>query len=102
MDVSVVGSGGGHRLAGDGPITELANAYLAHLEVRGFSPNSVRGYAYDLLNFSRFLVERGIGPADVVPHDLFDWLDWQAHSAGSEPVARSFASAAGGHPSRRP
>ena len=78
MDVSVVGSGGGHRLAGDGPITELASAYLAHLEVRGFSPNSVRGYAYDLLNFSRFLVERGIGPAGVVPQDVFDWLDWQA------------------------
>jgi integrase/recombinase XerC len=78
MDLSVVVEEGGHRLRGDGPVTDLANAYLAHLSARGFSPGTVRGYAFDLLNFGRFVAARGIGPADAVPSDFFDWLDWQA------------------------
>ena len=78
MDLVVVHDDGGHRLDGDGPITEVANRFLAHLRTRGFSPGTVRGYAFDLLNFSRFLVGRGASLADVVPTDLFDYLDWQA------------------------
>jgi site-specific recombinase XerD len=78
MDIAVVRTDDGHRLLGDGPITELANRYLTHLGAKGFSPATVRGYAFDLLNFSRFLQSRGAGLADVVPTDLFDWLDWQA------------------------
>jgi site-specific recombinase XerD len=78
MDVAVVQTDEGHRLSGEGPITELANRYLAHLGTRSFSPATVRGYAYDLLNFSRFLQDRGAVLDDVVPTDLFDWLDWQA------------------------
>lgn len=78
MDVAVVRTDEGHRLSGDGPITDLANRYLAHLGARSFSPATVRGYAFDLLNFSRFLQGRGATLADVVPTDLFDWLDWQA------------------------
>jgi len=78
MDLIVVHDDGGHRLDGDGPITEVANRFLAHLQTRGFSPGTVRGYAFDLLNFSRFLVGRGASLADVVPTDLFDYLDWQA------------------------
>ena len=82
MTVSVVRiDGGGYRLDGDGPITEVANRWLAHLEVRCFSPGTVRGYAFDLLNFSRFLVERNIAAVDVVPTDLFDWLAWQSKPA---------------------
>ena len=85
MDVVVVRTEEGHRLSGDGPITELANRYLAHLGTRSFSPATVRGYAFDLLNFSRFLRERGASLADVIPTDLFDWLDWQAKSATKPP-----------------
>jgi integrase/recombinase XerC len=80
MDLRVVRSDGGHCLDGGGPITELANRYLTHLGTRGFSPGTVRGYAFDLLNFSRFLAERGASLIDVVPTDLFDYLDWQARS----------------------
>jgi integrase/recombinase XerC len=78
MELRVVVGAGGHRLCGDGPVTGLANAYLAHLQSRGFAPGTVRGYAFDLLNFCRFLGERGLSVDDVVPSDLFDWLDWQA------------------------
>ncbi len=85
MDVAVVRTEEGHRLSGEGPITEVANCYLAHLGTRGFSPATVRGYAFDLLNFSRFLRERGATLADVVPTDLFDWLDWQAKQATKRP-----------------
>lgn len=81
MDVAVVRTDGGHRLSGEGPITELANRYLAHLGTRSFLPATVRGYAYDLLNFTRFLQERGAALAEVVPTHIFDWLDWQAKPA---------------------
>jgi site-specific recombinase XerD len=64
-------------LDGDGPLVEVANRFLAHLEVRGFSPGTVRGYAYDLLNFGRFLSDKKLALVDVVPTDLFDYLDWQ-------------------------
>ena len=76
--VRVTPTGDGHRLAGDGPITVLANRYLGHLGSRAFSPATVRAYAFDLLNFSRFLAERGVLLGDIAPTDLFDYLDWQA------------------------
>jgi integrase/recombinase XerC len=83
MDLRVIRSDGGHRLVGGGPVDELANGYLAHLGSRAFSPATVRGYAFDLLNFGRFLVERGATVADVVPTDLFDYLDWQTKARPS-------------------
>lgn len=78
MNLVVVQGDAGHRLDGDGPITEVANRFLAHLHTRGFAPGTIRGYAFDLLNFSRFLAARGASLAEVVPTDLFDYLDWQA------------------------
>jgi integrase/recombinase XerC len=78
MDVSVVPDREGHRLAGDGATASAANRFLAHLGVRGFSPATVRGYAYDLANFASFLEERALGLSAVAPTDLFDYLDWQS------------------------
>jgi integrase/recombinase XerC len=77
MELAVVRRGSGHRLVGDGPVTEVANGFLEHLETRGFAQGTVRGYAYDLLNFSRFLAGQGARLTDVVATDLFDYLDWQ-------------------------
>ena len=74
----VVRREGSHRLQGSWADVEMANAFLAHLEVRGFSPATVRAYAFDLLNFGRFLGEKELTVVDVVPTDLFDYLDWQA------------------------
>ncbi len=78
MELAVVRNSTGHRLVGSGAGTEIANDFLSHLQTRGFAPGTVRGYAYDLLNFSRFLVERRATLTDVVATDLFDYLDWQA------------------------
>jgi site-specific recombinase XerD len=71
---------GSHRLIGDGPITDLANRWLDSLQARNFSPATIRAYAFDLLNFSRFLRECGISFDDFAPSDVFDWLDWQVGS----------------------
>jgi len=38
----------------------------------------VRAYAFDVMCLGRFLVERSIELADVVPTDIFDWVDWQS------------------------
>jgi hypothetical protein len=64
MELAVVRTGTSHRLDGVGPVTDVANDFLTHLETRGFAPGTVRGYAYDLLNFSRFLDERRATLAD--------------------------------------
>jgi site-specific recombinase XerD len=69
---------GGHRLAGTWAGVDAVNAFLAHLESRAFSPATVRAYAFDLVNFARFLEGRGIDVSDVVPTDIFDWIDWQS------------------------
>jgi len=58
----------------------VVNRFLAHLYGRNFARATRRAYAYDLLNFLRFLAGRGIGLAEVGPTDLFDYLDWQAQT----------------------
>lgn len=78
MDLQVRRVGDGHRLHGAGGDVDLVNRYLAHLTARGFSPATVRAYAFDVLNFLRFCAERRLGLAAVAPGDLFDYLDWQA------------------------
>ncbi len=80
----VVGSGDGTwRLAGTWRDLEAANGLLAHLVARAFSPASVRAYAYDLLNFARFVEQRRLRLAEIVPADLFDWIAWQTQGQRS-------------------
>jgi integrase/recombinase XerC len=75
--VRVVSSQGIHRLGSNGPVSEAANRFLDHLQVRGFSAATVRAYAFDLANFAAFLDDQSIRLDDVVPTDLFTYLDWQ-------------------------
>lgn len=79
----VVLASDGHRVEGLGADGELVNKFLAHLASRAFSPATVRAYAYDLLNFQRFLAGRNARLADVVATDLFDYLDWQHRAPGA-------------------
>lgn len=78
MAIWVTRVGGVHRLEGDSGLVEIGNRWLGHLEARQFSPSTVRGYAYDLVCLARFLDDVGIGWDEVVPSDVFDWLEWQA------------------------
>jgi len=82
VEQHVIWTGDGHRVSGGGDDAGLVNQFLAHLGSRAFSPSTVRAYAYDLLNFLRFLAGRRARLADVVPTDLFDYLDWQQRPAG--------------------
>jgi integrase/recombinase XerC len=77
MDLLVRASVGGHRLVGGGDEVEFVNRFLDHLTTRNFSVATRRAYAYDLLNFLRFLDERQLGLAALAPADLFEYLDWQ-------------------------
>src|SRR5204862_989859 len=43
--------------------------------LRGRNPSGLR---LDVLNFGRFLAERQLTLVDIVPTDLFDYLDWQS------------------------
>lgn len=85
--ISVTVVSGTHRIAGDGQIVDVANGFLAHLGSRGYSPMTVRGYAYDLLSFCRFCAERSLLLEAVRPQDCFAWLEWQRAFRG--PGARA-------------
>jgi site-specific recombinase XerD len=96
----VVVASDGHRVEGCGADGELANRFLAHLGSRAFSPATVRAYAYDLLNFLRFLAGRNARLADVVAMDLFDYLEWQQRpaSTGGKAVVVRLGSGRGAAP----
>ena len=83
MVLAVRMSDGQHRLVGDWPDLELANEFLDHLRVRAFSPATRRAYAFDLLNFGRFLREHELGLVSVSAMDVFGWIDWQSRTAPS-------------------
>lgn len=55
----------------------VANRFLAHLQARNFARATQRAYAFDVLNFLRFLTEADIGLTEVSPTDVFDYLAWQ-------------------------
>jgi integrase/recombinase XerC len=77
MGVRVREIDGGYRIDGDWDGLDAANAFLAHLSGRGFSPATVRAYAFDVLNLARFLTERKLALAVVDATVVFDWIDWQ-------------------------
>lgn len=89
---------GGHRLAGDWADVAAANDFLGHLEARAFAPATVRAYAYDLLNFARFATERRLALADVIPTDVFDWIDWQRPPRRRTGTVVAFGARAGAAP----
>lgn len=68
---------GSHRVVGGPPFDgDVANAYLSHLQVRAFSPLTVRAYAFHVLSFLRFCSEKELTLAAVTAMDVFDFLDW--------------------------
>ena len=86
-EVVVTSSGGRHRLLGAGPVVEAGNAFLRHLESRGYSPATVRGYAHDLLSFCRFCLEQSLSLTEVTQADCFAWLEWQRSARAKSPAA---------------
>ena len=62
MTVQVRLVDGEYRIGGDWEGAGTANAFLAHLVARAFSPATIRAYAFDVVNLARFLAEKGIRP----------------------------------------
>lgn len=83
MAIAVVRVVGSHRLEGDWEGVDAVNVFLGHLQARAFSPATVRAYAFDLLCFGRFSVDRRLPLVDVVPTDIFEWVDAQMKPAGT-------------------
>nr|WP_232254205.1 tyrosine-type recombinase/integrase [Brevibacterium casei] len=77
MKVQVVDDASGRkvRLVDDaGRAVEAVTGYLDYLGARGCSPNTVRGYAYDLLHLWRFLTDAGLGWAELRPRSSMELL----------------------------
>jgi len=94
VKLRVVQTSDGHRLCGDGGDVEAVNRFLAHLGARAFSIATVRAYAFDLLNFLRFSLERELALGVVAPGDLFDYLGWQS---AAKPTGKSKVVSIGSH-----
>lgn len=77
MGIRVVSADGRHRLEGGWEAVGAVNEFLAHLDARGYSAATVRAYAFDLLCLGRFLEDQRIGVQDVVPTDVFAWVEAQ-------------------------
>ncbi|MDG5481955.1 tyrosine-type recombinase/integrase [Mycolicibacterium gadium] len=77
MAVRVCEVDGGYRVDGDWDGRDAANAFLRHLSGRGFSPATVRAYAFDVVNLARFLGEKDVALMVVDAVLIFDWIDWQ-------------------------
>ena len=103
MTIQVQLADGGYRISGDWEEAAKANAFLAHLAARAFSPATIRAYAFDVVNLARFLTEEGIGLARVTPADVFTWVDWQGarRDGGGKVVALRRRTAAASTVNRR-
>jgi site-specific recombinase XerD len=73
--VRAVDSGGRWSLEGSGPGgVEVVNDYLRYLSDRGYSPRTVRAYAFDLLAFVRWLASEGLAVQEVTTEVLLRFL----------------------------
>jgi integrase/recombinase XerC len=103
MTVQVQLADGEYRISGDWEEIAKANAFLAHLAARAFSPATIRAYAFDVVNLARFLTGEGIGLASVRSADVFAWVDWQGarRDGGAKVVALRRQTAAASTVNRR-
>src|SRR3974377_1739179 len=67
---------------------DLINGYLSYLADRGFSPRTVRAYAFDLLAFTRWLAAEGISVGEVTTDVMLRVLAWVRAPAPAGPPGR--------------
>jgi site-specific recombinase XerD len=74
--LTVAGEDGRWRVVGQAAAAdlELVNDYLGYVADRGYSPQTVRAYAYDLLHFARWLGSEGVLLALVDTDTLLRYL----------------------------
>src|SRR5438045_5391752 len=71
----------------DRPIEEVA-AFLRHLYLRGYSPNTLTAYSYDLLHFMRFLQQENISPPQFTPVRSLNLLEYLSTLSSHRPAQR--------------
>src|SRR5215831_20197922 len=72
-----LGNGSLYQLVDDsGRVIWEVSDFLHHLGARGYSPNTLAAYAYDLLHFKRFLVEHGWQYTDFTPARSLKLLEY--------------------------
>lgn len=72
-----VGASGLFGVVGEGELVVHANAFLATVTQRGFSPRTVRAYAHDLVVFFRWLATTPYQLADVGERGLLEYVGVQ-------------------------
>src|SRR5438128_286439 len=60
----------------DGQAIPAVAGFLRHLRARGCSPNTLSGYAYDLLHFMTFLKEQQLTYLEFAPRHAFLFLEY--------------------------
>jgi integrase len=100
----VPGNGALYQLVDDsGRAIAQVSDFLHHLGARGYSPNTLAAYAYDLLRYTRFLAERGWDYADFTPARSLKLLEYlrQFQSRGHTRSLRPVLATNGGQTVRR-
>ncbi len=62
----------------DQPLVVVSH-FLHHLSARGYSPNTISAYAYDLLHFTRFLSQQLLTFEEFTPAHSLAFLDYLSH-----------------------
>lgn len=69
---------------------DAVDTYLDYLSARAFSEKTVRAYAYDLLNYWRWLAFSDLEFTRITSELLFDYIKWQqTPPAGSKNAVRT-------------
>ena len=60
----------------DGRPIEIVSGFLRHLRARGYSPNTLSAYTYDLLHFTTFLKQQQLSYQDFTPARAWSFLEY--------------------------
>ena len=67
----------------------VVSQFLHHLSARGYSPNTISAYAYDLLHFAQFLSQQLLTFEEFTPAHSLAFLDYLSHVPSRGPAQRA-------------
>jgi integrase len=67
---------------------EVVSSFMRHLHARGFSPNTLAAYAYDLLHFLSFLQQHHLTYLEFTPFHALDLLAYLRALPSRKPAQR--------------
>ena len=72
----------------EGRPIEIVSGFLRHLRARGYSPNTLSAYMYDLLHFTTFLKEHQLSYQDFTPARAWSFLEYLRTIPSRSPARR--------------